>query len=126
LIWCIPPVNEEKFITGRKNMTKEERRAHWRDIIEGQQASGMTIAAWCRANQVPTTSFYTIKRRLKEREAVTGGFLELKTVRFMAPASAGIHIHIGNNLSIDVERGFDPFTFRAVIETLGGSLRCSA
>ena len=106
-------------------MTKEERHAHWRDIIDGQRTSGMTIAAYCRATQVPTTSFYTIRRRLKEREAVTGGFLELKTARFMAPASTGIHIHLGKNLSIDVERGFDPLTLRAVIETLGGNLRYS-
>jgi hypothetical protein len=47
-------------------MTKEERHAHWRDIIEGQRTSGMTIAAYCHANQVPTTSFYTIRRRFMD------------------------------------------------------------
>ncbi|MCK9363525.1 MAG: hypothetical protein M0P74_08000 [Syntrophales bacterium] len=81
-------------------MTKEERHAQWREIIEGQRTSGMTIAAYCRENQIPTTSFYTIRRRLKEREAVTGGFLELKTARLVPPASSGIHLRFGNNLYV--------------------------
>jgi len=107
-------------------MTKEERHAHWREIIEGQRTSGMTISAYCREPQIPTTSFYTIRRRLKEREAITGGFLELKTARLVAPASSGIHLCFGNNLYVEVERGFDPFTLRLVVETLNGGFRCSA
>ncbi|MCK9363835.1 MAG: hypothetical protein M0P74_09605 [Syntrophales bacterium] len=83
--------------------------------IEGQRTSGMTIDAYCRENQIPTTSFYNIRRRLKEREAVTGGFPELKTARLVAPASVGIHIRFGNNLYDEVERGLAMFGLTAAL-----------
>jgi len=109
-------------------MTKEERHAHWQQIVDNQRTSGLNISAYCRENQIPTSSFYTIRRKLKERESFVGGFLELKLGKTPARSAAfsGIHIRFDNNLYVDVERGFDPFTLGLVIETLKGGSRCSA
>ena len=109
-------------------MTKEERHAHWQEIIDRQRASGMTIAAYCRDIQIQSSYFYTIRRRLKERESASGGFIELKPHKMTSSMTtfSGIHIRFAGNLSVDVERGFDPLTLRLVIETLHGGSRCLA
>jgi len=106
-------------------MTRAERRTHWRTIIENQAASGMSIAAYCRDAQIRPSYFYTWRRRLREQQPCTGGFLELIPGRLPGIAS-GIRIHLGARLAIEVARGFDPFTLRAVVETLTGLSRCSA
>jgi len=106
-------------------MTRAERRDHWRAIIENQATSGMSIAAYCRDAQIKPSYFYTWRRRLREQQPSAGGFLELIPGRLMEAAS-GIRIRLGATLAVEVERGFDPFTLRAVIETLSGTSRCSA
>jgi transposase-like protein len=94
-------------------------------IIETQATSGMSIAAYCREAQVKPSYFYTWRRRLKEQTPCAGGFLELIPGRPIEIAS-GIRIRLDAKLAIEVERGFDPFTLRAVVETLSNLPRCSA
>lgn len=106
-------------------MTRAERSAHWRTIIENQAASGMSIAGYCRDAQIRPSYFYTWRRRLTEQRPSAGGFLELIPGR-LTEAASGIRIHLGAQLSIEVERRFDPLTLRAVIEALSNLSRCSA
>jgi len=107
-------------------MTRAERRTHWRAIIESQATSGMSIAAYCRDSQIKQSYFYTWRRRLREQQSCAGGFLELIPGRLTEAATSGIRIRLGGKFAIEVERGFDPFTLRAVVETLSGLPRCSA
>lgn len=107
-------------------MTRAERRTHWRGIIENQATSGMSIAAYCRNAQIKPSYFYTWRRRLREQQPCTGGFLELIPGSLTEAATSGIRIRLGGKLAIEVDRRFDPFTLRAVVETLGGTSRCSA
>jgi transposase-like protein len=106
-------------------MTRAERRTHWRAIIDSQATSGMNIAAYCRDAKIKPSYFYTWRRRLREQQPCTGGFLELIPGR-LTEAASGIRIRLDAKISIEVERGFDPFTLRAVVETLSGLSRCSA
>jgi len=106
-------------------MTIAERRVHWRTIIEDQAASGMSIAAFCREKQIKPHQFHSWRRRFREQQSCTGGFLQLIPDRAVE-AGSKIRIHPGTKLIIEVERGFDPFTLCAVIETLRGLPQCSA
>jgi hypothetical protein len=106
-------------------MTRVERRTHWRTIIENQAASGMSVADYCRDAQIKPSYFYTWRRRLTEQQPSPGGFLELIPGR-LTDAAAGIRIHLGAGLAIEVERRFDPLTLRTVVETLSNLSRCSA
>ncbi|MDZ4185092.1 MAG: hypothetical protein U1D97_08965 [Desulfuromonadales bacterium] len=105
-------------------MTRAERRTHWHTIIEKQATSGMNIAAYCRDARIRSSCFYTWRRRLKEQQSFAGGFLELIPGRLPEASASGIRIHLGAKLHVEVERGFDPFTLRAVVETLGGFSPC--
>jgi len=104
-------------------MTTEERIAHLRGIIDKQAASGRSAAAYCREEHIHGGRFYFWRRRFNEGQPTTHGFLEVVSGR-AAGSSSGICIQVGENLFIKVERGFDPFTLRAVVETLRD--RCSA
>lgn len=105
-------------------MTRAERRTHWRAIIEDQATSGMSIAAYCRDAQIKPSYFYTWRRRLREQPPCAEGFLELIPGR-PGDTVSGVCIRLDAKLSIEVERGFDPFTLRAVVETLKDIARCS-
>ena len=103
-------------------MTMAERSAHWRNIIDQQAASGQSALRYCREFHIPPGRFYFWRRRFSEHPTSPHGFLEV-VPGGSAGSPSGICIHIGKHLAIQVERGFDPFTLRAVVETL--SDRCS-
>jgi hypothetical protein len=98
-------------------MTIEERRAHWRNIISDQAASGLNIAAYCQETHIHTSLFYTWRRKLRAAQQCSGGFVELKATG-SSRSAAGVFIRLNGKLSIEVDRGFDPVTLRAVIEIL--------
>lgn len=104
-------------------MTKEERRAYWHTIIEDQAASGMNITDFCCEKQINRHQFHAWRRRLRDQERCNG-FLELVPGRVVEIRS-GIRICPGNKLMIEVDRGFDPFTLRAVVKTLRSISPCS-
>lgn len=106
-------------------MTREERRAHWRGVIDEQAASGKSIRMYCRDGRIKSDLFYSWRRRLREEPSLAGGFVELAINR---PISSGtsINIRLNGNLCIEVNSGFDPVTLRAVVETLSNLHRCSA
>lgn len=106
-------------------MTTEDRHVHWRTIIDNQAASGMNIATYCRESHIHSSLFYTWRRKLRKQQPCAGGFVELTPCR-PDNAASGIRIRLGEKLSIEVARGFDPFTLRAVVETLSEHSRCSA
>ena len=100
-------------------MTVEERRSHWHAIINNQAGSGMNIAAYCREGHIHTSLFYTWRRRLREQPQQSGGFVELKPGR---SNTSGVCLRLDGRLIIEVDRGFDPSTLRAVVDALS---RCS-
>jgi hypothetical protein len=111
------PDNEKIFIVGRREMRTEERLIHWQTVIDNQAASGKNIADYCRESNIRTSGFYTWRRKLREQQSVAQGFIELKANR-RSDTTSGIRIRLGAKLAIEVERGFDPFTLRAVVEAL--------
>jgi hypothetical protein len=50
----------------------EDRRRHWREAIDRQQASGESIVAFCAKEGLSPASFHAWKRRLRRRQRETG------------------------------------------------------
>jgi hypothetical protein len=101
-------------------MSKEERRAHWRTLIEKQTESGLSGAAFCRQHHIKVSQFYRWHRRFREdrlQDGASNGFMEL--VPLSGQTASGIRIHLRDGVSIEVDRGFDPLTLRNAIEALG-------
>jgi len=93
-------------------MTIEERYAHWWEVIETQKTSGLSIADYCRSRDIRTNVFYAWRRRIQKRQMDKQGFIELRSL--VSGTDTGIRI-VSGNLSIEVQRNFDPITFRSVL-----------
>ena len=101
-------------------MTREERVIHWRTVVDKQAASGLSAAAFCREQDINAQRFYQWRRRFYEQpiNGMPSGFVEL--VPCSEHPHSGIRIRVQERVCIEVERGFDPFTLRSVIETISG------
>ena len=106
-------------------MTREEKISHWQRIIDQYCDSGLSGAAFCREHKINPGRFYHWRRRLQDSGPQEDkGFFEL--VACSSPGGTkSIHIHLTNGIAIEVGRGFDPVTLRAVIETVAPLRPCS-
>jgi transposase-like protein len=101
-------------------MMKRKRAADWRALVDNQDGSGLSAAAFCRNHHLNLHQFYQWRRRFEKEQprSLSAGFVEL--VPCSKEAKSGIRLRLDDELSIEVERGFDPLTLRAVIEAIRG------
>jgi hypothetical protein len=91
----------------------EERRAYWSKLIAEQEASGMTIHAFCKRRRVGHHSFYHWSKRLRKNEPVR--FALLKTV---ANSGAPIEVFLPSGERLSIPNGVDTATLRGVLDAL--------
>jgi transposase-like protein len=65
------------------NQSRRLAREQWRQIVEAQPVSGMTVAAYCREHQVTPSAFFAWKRKLRDSAArlPAAGFVEVRVSR---------------------------------------------
>ena len=99
---------------------KPEARSKWSGLISEQSKSGETVEAFCRERGLPTSQFYTWRKRL--RGPVAEQFLEVQVAKRVArpipPKRDAIEIRLAEGRWIAVEPGFDPDHLRAVLAAL--------
>jgi len=101
-------------------MTRREQRTFWRRILAKQAESNLSATAFCRRHRLNLRQFCRWRRRLQSEQTeqtIAPGFLEL--VPYSPRGHSGIRIRLGPELSIEVDRDFDPSTLRAVVNSLG-------
>jgi hypothetical protein len=80
----------------------------WRQIVDGQQTSGLTVAAYCLERRITQASFYTWKRRLrspaKPNRSPKPAFVEVTPSRVGA---TGIKICLRGKRHLLAGPGFD-------------------
>jgi hypothetical protein len=101
--------------------TTESALSRWREIIEDQQRSGLSVAAYCRRHGVAESSLFTWKRRLRAIASPATAFVELRPA--LRPASAGhdggaIELHLREDRRLVLRPGFDPLTLREALAVL--------
>ncbi|MBH0025890.1 IS66 family insertion sequence element accessory protein TnpB [Pseudoalteromonas sp. SWN29] len=64
-------------------MRKTRSLEQWRNIIEEQQASDLTITDYCNQNALSKTTFYAARSKLN---ASSGSFVRAKVTKPIAPA----------------------------------------
>lgn len=55
-----------------------ERGEFWRELIERQARSGLSVAAFCEQWRVSTASFYAWRKRLREERQATPMFVPVQ------------------------------------------------
>ena len=59
--------NTRRLVMARRRNLERER--YWRGKIREQRASGLGVSAFCREHEVPLSSFFQWRRKLKGRHA---------------------------------------------------------
>ena len=81
----------------------------WRQIIDGQKSSGLTVAAYCLEREITEGSFYTWKQRLrspaKRNRLPKPAFVEVTSPS--AKAAGTIEICLRGERHLLARRGFD-------------------
>jgi len=91
-------------------------RLKWREIVERQQASGLSAVRFCRENQIVYSSFFAWKRRLASPAQT---FIEARVVE-SRPRADRIQIRLRNGRWLIVRRGFDRDLLAEVVAALEG------
>ena len=96
-------------------------RRKWREIIQRQRASGMSVTEFCRRHGVAASSFFGWKRKLGSFPAA-GVFVEAKIAPALPAASAVsvMEIRLRHGRRVLVGRGFDRDLLAEVIAVLEG------
>lgn len=107
-------------------MTKRAQRQNvWTKRIAAYKASGLTMAAWCNANQVTLEQLKYWTRKLKHIASSDPGssarFIPVTVTESGASlAPASLVIHVGPAI-ITLQKGFDPQLLREAVEALSPS-----
>ena len=111
-----------------------QARQYWAQLIEEQQRSGQSVAAWCRERGLWAPSLFAWKRRLaeatgepaaEEARGPAAGFVEVRVADGEGPArpaaaatGAPIEVRLANGRGLLVAPGFDPGHLRALLAVL--------
>lgn len=105
---------------------KEQRQREWGARVTDFKASGMTMPAWCLANQVNLNQMKYWNRNLKK---VTSSLSRPTKAHFVPLSVSAEHstaeapslvVQVGS-ASIGLQKGFDPELLREVVEALSPS-----
>jgi len=105
-------------------MKRSQRRGieFWRPIVDGQRASGLAVAAYCRKHRISECSFYNWKRRLRQpaqgKVVPTAPFVELKAP--ISSTAEGIELCLPGARRLLVRQGFDRDLLVELVRTLEG------
>jgi transposase-like protein len=99
-------------------MTQEERISHWRKLVKEHTQSGLSVTDFCQDHKIDRQRFYLWRQRFQSQSTgpSTGAFLEL--VPSSQNGESGIRLRINQDLSIELDHGFDPATLVQAISVV--------
>ncbi len=114
---------------------RRDREQHWRNVLERQATSGLSVASFCRQESISAAGFYSWRRKLAERDseprelnqqpdATTTSAAQLLPVRIESSSvPAMVRVLLPHGVAIDAPSSIDHATLaglvRAVRETAG-------
>lgn len=107
----------------KSSLTKREiNRQRWLDRITDWQQSGLSQKAYCARHHLGLASFQRWRRILMmeetSKETPPVAFLPVNLVE---PSASSLTLRVNDNLSIEIQAGFDPNTLKQVIQVLQAS-----
>lgn len=89
----------------------EQRRVMWRRFLAEQQASGLSVTAWCYQQNIQEGTFYYWRKRLTESTPSPGPqWVTVSTSGVGTPLT----LRVGR-VAIEVSAGFDPHLLADVL-----------
>lgn len=97
----------------------EERRRYWRDVVARQRRSGLTVAAFCRQQEVSQAAFYGWRRRLsgeRSGRSTAVSFVPLPLEQAGPPRAAEFSLQLPNGVQVTVPRNFDDAALERLLQ----------
>lgn len=113
--------------------TRASRREYWQQIIQRQQASGLSIQRFCRREDLATATFFEWKRKFRQArpasEASAAAAVSFAAVRVVPEASTAtpagtIEIVLSADRRVRLAGPVDRATLAAVLAVLEGESSC--
>jgi len=94
----------------------EEKRKEWKENILKQRASGLSIASWCRNNNIEPLAFYYWRNKFFPKTSPSrSDFTEI--VQGKEQPSKGIILEY-RGFNIHLSKHFDPYLLKDCLEVL--------
>jgi len=100
-------------------------REHWRQIVEQQKNSGLSVARFCRERRLAESSLFAWKRRLAREAQAAPAFVLVKPASApqgggVGPNASGgaIELHLGRGRHLLLRPGFDAPALAAALVVL--------
>jgi transposase-like protein len=109
---------------------KHASATKWRRLLRQQQASGWSVAAFCRQTGIPQASFYFWRKKLRgerpragvrrRRTERTPAFVEVRIPgeSRVAPKASGVELCLPGGRRVRVRPGFDRCTLLDLLAAL--------
>lgn len=77
----------------------EEKRLEWKDLIEQQRQSGLSIEKWCLQNQILSHNFHYWKEKLFPKQLNKSSFTEIgvRSASSVSLQTRGLHVRMNSN-----------------------------
>jgi hypothetical protein len=79
--------------------TSSEKQLEWKEQVQKQQASGLSIEKWCLQNQIRPHTFHYWKDKLFSKQLQKSSFAELNMKRSDAISlqAQGLYVRMGSD-----------------------------
>ncbi len=86
--------------------TSEEKKLEWKNLIEQQRQSSLSVDKWCQQNQIRPSTFQYWKDKLFPKQLQKSSFNELNMKRTDAVSlqSRGVYIRIGSDCDLNLRK----------------------
>ncbi len=87
-------------------VASEERKLKWKERIDKQRQSGLSVDKWCAQNQLNPATFYYWKDKLFPKQLQKSNFSELPIQRSVAISLQvpGLHVRIGSDCPLQLRK----------------------
>lgn len=84
----------------------EEKQLEWKNLIDQQGQSGLSVKKWCHQNQIRPTTFLYWKEKLYSKQLLKSSFTELNIKRpdAISLQARGVYIRLGADCDLNLRK----------------------
>jgi len=97
--------------------TQQERRDFWRQLVQRQEQSGLSVRAFCQQHRANEHSFYQWRKRFSAQRLPVK-FALVETSRSACTKTGTLELILASGERLRIAPGFDAPTLRAVLGLL--------
>lgn len=104
---------------GIRTLRKEQNLALWANQVEKCNNSGLSVAQWCRNNNIPVSTFWSRQKKVYEAytQKTNHQFIEVSVEPEVNANSPMISVK-RNDFTVEINNGADEATITAVLRAM--------